>query len=1003
MAEPYAIKMPQLSDTMTEGTVVSWEKRPGDAVRRGDVVAQVETDKAIMDVEVFRDGYLSGPLAPVDGVVAVGAPIGYLVAEPGDVVGGDAPAAPAAAAEPGPGAQAGSPVPPPTGAAYEIKMPQLSDTMTEGTVVAWTHAPGDEIRRGDVVAQVETDKAIMDVEVFRDGYLSGPLAPVDAVVPVGGVLGYLVAEAAEVVHGEAPVPARPSQTAAAPEPASRAPGGADTRAFAPAPRPTRGQASPYARRLAAERGVDLNPLRGSGAGGVIVGADVLRADPTTGAGLPPGTRPPVEPPVPGDGRPMNAMEKAVSHSMTSALTLPTFHVTVNVQTKALMAAAKALGVSVTVAIAKGCALALKRHPQVNWAYQPVDRLVERDWVDIGMAVATEDGGLVVPVLRRCESRGIQELDAEWKDLVGRARRRRLKPEEYRNPTFQISNLGMFGVSYFDAIPTPGIAAILAIASAGAQGMPITITADHRVVNGALAAQFLNTLRETLEHPEGWLRAPGPRIPAGDWDYPVVVIGAGPGGEDCARELAEHGIRAALISDAPLPGGECLWRGCIPSKTWRAAADRIRDRAHDAHLGVEGTRRARLSWERLEETRRGILEARGAMAEKTDKGLRIEIVQGSARFEDAHTLVVDASGNDADPHRRPRPGDGSDGRRITFGCAVVATGAPPYVPPIPGAREGLASGGVLTSDTVWGLEGVPRRLVVIGAGAIGAEMAQMFQDFGSRVTLLEAQPRILAEVEPEIAARLAQILAADPRLTVEVDAAVQRIAGAPGTMKVSYRDAAGKAHTLSCDYVLMATGKRPDLSRLGTEKAGIDTAGGVIAADAHCRTNVEHIYAVGDVIGGLMLAHTAARQGRVAAAAIAGEEAAYDADRDCGVIFTRPQAAFAGLSVEQAKARGIDAVEVKVPLSIDAKAMITGETEGMIKLVADRASRRIVGVHLLADHADTLIGEAVMMVGAGLRLEQVAEAIHPHPTQTELFGDLARRLLSRLRRSARVRG
>jgi dihydrolipoamide dehydrogenase len=160
--------------------------------------------------------------------------------------------------------------------------------------------------------------------------------------------------------------------------------------------------------------------------------------------------------------------------------------------------------------------------------------------------------------------------------------------------------------------------------------------------------------------------------------------------------------------------------------------------------------------------------------------------------------------------------------------------------------------------------------------------------------------------------------------------------------------------------------------------------------------------VGDVIGGLMLAHTAAQQGRVAAAALLGEPAIYDQARDCGVIFTRPQAAFVGLSAEQAKDAGIDAVEVKVPLSIDAKAMITGETDGLIKMIADKAKGRVVGVHFLADHADTLIGEAVMMVSAGLTLEQVARAIHPHPTQTELFGDMARRLLARLRRTAKAR-
>jgi dihydrolipoamide dehydrogenase len=201
-----------------------------------------------------------------------------------------------------------------------------------------------------------------------------------------------------------------------------------------------------------------------------------------------------------------------------------------------------------------------------------------------------------------------------------------------------------------------------------------------------------------------------------------------------------------------------------------------------------------------------------------------------------------------------------------------------------------------------------------------------------------------------------------------------------------------------DYIIMATGKRPVLDGLGLEAAGVASERSIVTADSRCHTSVPHIFAVGDVIGGLMLAHTAAQQGRVAAATLLGENMKYDQDRDCGVIFSRPQAAFVGLSVEQAKAKGMDVAEVKVPMNIDAKAMINNETHGMIKIVADKATHRVVGVHLLADHADTLIGEAIMMVSAGLTLEQVGEAIHAHPTQTELFGDLARRLLSRLRRS-----
>jgi dihydrolipoamide dehydrogenase len=905
---------------------------------------------------------------------------------------------------------------------YAIKMPQLSDTMTEGVVVSWEKRPGDTIERGDIVATIETDKAIMDVEVFRAGFLSGPLTAIDSVVPVGEAIGYIVASVDEVKaeltdlnlkpaavarFGQSEFPT--SQSPASNFPPIDRPAVADrlppaSQSAVPAPRPSDKRATPYARKLAGQLGVDLNTLDGTGAQPVISADNVLHAQPPAG----PASGAPAKLPhamhqvqVPGEGRPMSAMERAVSLNMTASLTMPTFNMTVLARPETLICAAKRINVSFTVAIAKACSAVIQRQPAVNRCYQPVDCVVERDFVDVGVAVAAEDGGLVTPVLRHCESRTAAELNVQWKDLVDRARQRRLKPEEYTNATFQVSNLGMYGVTQFNALPTPGVGAILAIAATGSQGMPLTITCDHRVINGVQAAQFLSLLKENIEHPERWLNPPGPTIAEGAWDYQVIVVGAGPGGEECARELAGRGLNVAMIDDSRFPGGECLWRGCIPSKTWRAAADRIRDRAHDDRLGVEHTAHPRLNWQRLEATRRDVLIARGQLALKTDKGLRVKLIQGHASFESEHGLSIDLSGNSGDPYQRPTSGDGSTVERLSFGAAVIATGAPPFVPPIPGVHEGLRSGGVLTSDTVWDLIAQPKRLAIVGGGAIGVEMAQMFQDFGVKVTLIEALPRILSEADQEIAGALQRMLSAEPNVELYTCARVEQITGQPGRMRLALSEVQGKRRRVSADYVLMATGKRPQLEALNLGAAGVATVEGVIKTDAYGRTSKPHIFAAGDVIGGLMLAHTAAHQGRAVAATILGEDMRYDQARDCGVIFTRPQVAFAGLSVEQAKAQNIDAVEVKMPMALDAKAMITGETEGLLKLVADRQTHRVIGVHFLCDHADALVGEAIMMIAGELTLEQVAQAIHPHPTQTELFGDMARRLLSRLRRSAKL--
>ena len=286
--------------------------------------------------------------------------------------------------------------------AYTIKMPQLSDTMNEGVMVSWEMNIGDKVERGNVVAQVETDKAIMDVEVFREGYLSGPIAEIDSTIPVGDAIAFLVADAGQVLDSK-----RTAVAAAAPAAAERPksyPAGttqAKTRVPAqphgatPSPRPTSKNATPYARQLAGAHGIDLNSIPGTGPAGAIIAADVLNSNVQKTS-----TRRIFQ--VPGEGRAMTSMEKAVSQNMEYSLSMPLFRVSVNIDPSALKTASKAKGFSLTVTLAKAAALAIEKHPSINAVYQHEDRIVERAQVDIGIAVSTDGMGLVVPVLRDVE-------------------------------------------------------------------------------------------------------------------------------------------------------------------------------------------------------------------------------------------------------------------------------------------------------------------------------------------------------------------------------------------------------------------------------------------------------------------------------------------------------------------------------------------------------------------------------------------------------------------------
>jgi len=436
-------------------------------------------------------------------------------------------------------------------------MPALSSTMTEGKVVEWLKKPGDRVERGESVLVVESDKADMDVESFQEGYLAAVIVAAGGTAPVGDTIGLIVETEAEIAEVQAKAPKAPASAPVPVAPAAAAPAAAAAAApvapapvvpAAPAAAPMavaapasnasgRVVASPRAKKLASQLGVDLGALRGSGPHGRIQAEDVLAAkgQPNTVPWVAEGPGPAVvsggngaaagngSAPAPAGnafGRPgesvtFNTLQNAVNRNMVASLAVPTFRVGYTITTTKLDAfykQVKGKGVTMTALLAKAVAVTLARHPQVNAATSADGTaMVYPASINVAVAVAMEDGGLITPVLASADRTDIYELARNWADLVARARSKQLQPDEYCSGTFTLSNLGMFGVDRFDAILPPGTGAILAVAAsrpavvAGKDGsfrvasqMQVNLTCDHRVIYGADAAAFLKDLAQLIE-------------------------------------------------------------------------------------------------------------------------------------------------------------------------------------------------------------------------------------------------------------------------------------------------------------------------------------------------------------------------------------------------------------------------------------------------------------------------------------------------------------------------
>ncbi len=521
------ITMPRLSDTMTEGVVATWLKKVGDTIKTGDILAEIETDKATMEFESFHDGVLlhigiqEGQSAPVDSLLAIigkaGEDISALLSGGNttetkeEKVVEDAKSISAAVEIP-----AGVKV---------VTMPRLSDTMTTGTVATWLKKVGDTIKEGDILAEIETDKATMEFESFNAGTLlyigvqEGDSAPVDAILAILGPAGTDVSGiAANYKVGEVVEAPKAEEVKTVAQEVAVVEQSTSGRVFA----------SPLAKKIAQDKGINLSQVKGSGENGRIVKSDVENfspsavATPAQAVAEATNTVAAVKPFVPAgevfqEEIKNSQMRKTIARRLSeSKFTAPHYYLTIELDMDNAIASRNMINglpdtkVSFNDMVIKASAMALKKHPQVNSQWRE-DAMVINHHVNIGVAVAVEDG-LMVPVLKFTDQMSLTQIGANVKDLAGKAKSKKIQPAEMEGSTFTISNLGMFGIQSFTSIINQPNSAILSVGAiiekpvvkngqiVVGNTMTVTLACDHRTVDGATGAQFLQTFKAFMENP-----------------------------------------------------------------------------------------------------------------------------------------------------------------------------------------------------------------------------------------------------------------------------------------------------------------------------------------------------------------------------------------------------------------------------------------------------------------------------------------------------------------------
>ena len=455
----------------------------------------------------------------------------------------------------------------------------------------------------------------------------------------------------------------------------------------------------------------------------------------------------------------------------------------------------------------------------------------------------------------------------------------------------------------------------------------------------------------------------------DYKYDLFIIGAGPGGYEAAFYAAELGMKVA-IAEKDRVGGTCLNRGCIPTKALMHSSDVYRDAAHGADLGVE-VEGLHANRKRIGERKDEVLDTLRNGIQGLIKKKKIDLIEGEAMVADAHKVVVNGETYDADK-------------------ILIAAGSKPFAPPIPG--HDLP--GVIDSTELidMGGEEIPE-FVIIGGGVIGIEFATIYADLGDHVTVIEGMDRLLPLIDKEIGRSIKMTLE-KKGVDVHVSSPVQKIEKDGDKLVVTLKTKKEELVEVRADKVLMCVGRRPNTAGVVSEELlkkhpDIQDGKGFIKVDDKYETPLEGVYAIGDCIGGVQLAHVASAEGRNCVALMNGCQATINMGTVPSCIYTDPEIAVVGLTADEAKEAGIEVITKKYPMSANGKTIIAGLDRGFVKLVARADDHKIIGAHLLCGRASDLIGELAVAIGRGMMLEEVANIIHPHPSFAEAIMEAAR--------------